>query len=94
MKFTTLTPEQKEQETRKAIEEKNIARRNHDSKWHRKFAWKPVRLKSDRTKVIWLEFVLRKGSRTDRSFMSDETEMWTWQYLESEFDLLAHPEYK
>jgi hypothetical protein len=45
------------------------------SRWHKWFAWRPVRV--DYNDVRWLEFVFRKGSFDEYCppFMT-----WEWQY--------------
>jgi hypothetical protein len=59
------------------------------SKWHKKFAWLPVRMDSDISKIVWLEFVLRKG-KIDRWSSGDLH--WKWSYVESTFDILKNPD--
>ena len=46
------------------------------SKWHRWFAWHPVRLAPHDCR--WLEYVERKGVWVDFMKMS----FWTWDYRE------------
>ncbi len=41
-------------------------------KWHRYFAWKPVRLFGENT-VVWLEYVQRQGLPLKRG-------RWHWYY--------------
>lgn len=74
MKFHILTTQQKrEREVEKY------------SQWHKKFAWFPIRSDGDKTAVIWLEFVLRKGRV---KAYSTKKIHWEWSYVESSFDIL------
>lgn len=53
------------------------------SKWHRKFAWWPIRTEGDN--MIWMERILRKGRV---HYRSGGTIRWDWSYKENIFDLL------
>ncbi len=61
MKFNLKTRQQRDQE-----------KHNHLCEWHRKFAWAPVRLTSDRNSVCWFEFVLRKGESINRKVIKSK----------------------
>ena len=74
MKFYIVTKKQKRQNEVEKY-----------SQWHKKFAWLPVRSDGDKTAVIWLEFVLRKG--TVRAYSVNKLH-WDWTYAESSFDIL------
>jgi hypothetical protein len=73
MRFTILTEEQR---LRDRFEKR--------TKWHKKFAWMPVRMKTDPTIVVWLGFVLRKGNPRDYT----PNAKWNWEYVEITFDIL------
>lgn len=58
------------------------------SMWHKKFAWLPTRMDHDINKVIWLEFILRKGKCRYKSGFFGLVIVWEWAYVESTFELL------
>ncbi len=55
-----------------------------EAKWHKKFAFWPTRMTSDKNIVIWFESYLRK--RVDR--VGDDSD---WLRVESSFDILRNP---
>jgi len=48
--------------------------------WHSWFAWHPV--KAETGEIVWLEFVLRKGTFHPAipSDVLDSPSYWTWEY--------------
>lgn len=46
-------------------------------KWHKWFAWHPVRMTHDAVELRWLENVCRRGERDDFN------EGWIWIYADS-----------
>lgn len=53
------------------------------SKWHRWFAWRPVRAANGQ--CVWLEWCLRKGTYTPDEYAFDDWSSiliytWTWEY--------------
>lgn len=59
------------------------------SMWHKKFTWLPTRMDNDVTKVIWCEFILRKGKACQYIRGTFGTKIkWEWRYVESTFDVL------
>ncbi len=57
-------------------------------KWHKIFAWTPIRLTFQPTQKVWLEFMYRKGVRQGYHF--ERPIKFVWTYAESSFDVLAH----
>lgn len=53
-------------------------------RWHKWFAWKPVRLTSDHYEVRFLCFVYRRG----RKYWHQDGHSWEWTYADNEFDML------
>ena len=58
------------------------------SMWHKKFAWLPTRMDHDINKVVWLEFILRKGRMQTMRGVFSPVIRWKWTYVESTFDVL------
>ena len=56
-------------------------------KWHKWFAWKPVRMCYDNTVVVFGEFILRRMGPVGRTSYST---VWGWQYAESDLEILKH----
>jgi hypothetical protein len=78
MIFHILTREQKLEKEKAAL-----------SMWHKKFAWLPTRMDHDINKVIWLEFILRKGKVCKYIHgLFGPIIIWEWAYVESTFDVL------
>ena len=60
--------------------------RTDKTKWHRWFAWRPVRVSE--TTCVWLGWVYRKGTRAsyvridDFSAIGHEEFYWEYEYME------------
>ena len=56
--------------------------------WHSHFALWPVKVEGE---WVWLERVMRKGWKRSAS-LSSKKGGWTWDYVNSEFDLIRRVE--
>jgi hypothetical protein len=68
--------------------ERSELREERLSSWHKWFAWRPIRLSSNKHEVRWLGFIYRKGEYC----YYDDGSYWKWKYAETEFDILRMDE--